>query len=347
MTLPLRGDAAEERTPAPEARLAHVAAVVIGRNEAANLRTCLDSVAGRVGWTVYVDSGSRDGSPQLACEAGVDVVELDPTLPFSVARARNEGLSCVTRRAPQVELVQFVDGDSEMAPPWLERAAAALAQRPRVAVVFGGLRERFPRRSLYERLYQLDWDPRIDEGESCGGMAMMRVSALREVGPFHPDLCGFEDHELCFRLRQAGWQIQRLDGEMAIHEAGPLRFSDWWRRGVRTGHARAHEAALHRGSEARFSVRECRSIWFWGLLLPSLALAAWPASGGLSALLLAAYPAFGWRIQRRMRRRGVARADAALYAASCVAVKFPAALGQLRFHFERLWRSAAGRGRRG
>jgi glycosyltransferase involved in cell wall biosynthesis len=48
-----------------------VAAVVIGRNEAPRLGACLASVLKQVPTTLYVDSGSTDGSPQIAEAAGV------------------------------------------------------------------------------------------------------------------------------------------------------------------------------------------------------------------------------------------------------------------------------------
>ncbi len=316
--------------------MSHVGVIVIGRNEAHNLRRCLSSVMGKAAPIVYVDSGSEDGSADLARAMGVNVVELDRSAPFTVARARNEGFAQVARLDPEVEFIQFVDGDSEMNSFWFEQAKTATAERPEFAVVFGRLRERFPQRSLYNRLYQIDWDPRVGESNVCGGMAMMRAGAFRQVGGFNPARLAFEDYELCFRLRREGWRILRLDAEMAVHEAAMTRFGEWWRREARAGHARAHEAQLHGRASERYSVRECRSIWFWGLVLPSLAMAAIWLIGGTSVVLLAGYPALFYRIYRRMRRRTVGAQDAALYAAFCVLGKFPQVLGQIRFHFDKV-----------
>src|SRR5688572_26349443 len=101
--------------------------IAIGRNEGERLRRCLASVVGREGCVVvYVDSNSTDGSVTLAREMGAEVVELDMSVPFSAARARNEGVARLLRVAPDVTRVQFIDGDCEVAPGWLDTARAAL-----------------------------------------------------------------------------------------------------------------------------------------------------------------------------------------------------------------------------
>ena len=64
----------------------HLGVVAIGRNEGERLRRCLNSVVGRGHTVVYVDSGSTDGSTELARELGADVVELDLSLPFTMAQ---------------------------------------------------------------------------------------------------------------------------------------------------------------------------------------------------------------------------------------------------------------------
>ena len=55
---------------------------------------------------------------------------------------------------------------------------------PDVAVVCGRRRERHPETSVYNRLADLEWDTPVGEAESCGGDAMMRVDAFRQVGGF-------------------------------------------------------------------------------------------------------------------------------------------------------------------
>ena len=63
---------------------------------------------------VYVDSGSNDGSVQRARHLGADVIELDMRVPFTAARARNVGFRRLREISPDIEYVQFVDGDCEL-----------------------------------------------------------------------------------------------------------------------------------------------------------------------------------------------------------------------------------------
>ena len=68
-----------------------IAAVVIGRNEGERLELSLLSVRAAGLPLVYVDSGSSDGSSDVARAIGVAVVELDPSAPFSAGRGRKIG----------------------------------------------------------------------------------------------------------------------------------------------------------------------------------------------------------------------------------------------------------------
>src|SRR5688572_5313831 len=67
-----------------------VGVVVIGRNEGERLQRCLKSLLAQGGGPiVYVDSGSSDGSVAFARSVGVIVVNLDTSVPFTMARGRN------------------------------------------------------------------------------------------------------------------------------------------------------------------------------------------------------------------------------------------------------------------
>ncbi|MDB4983505.1 MAG: putative glycosyltransferase, partial [Myxococcales bacterium] len=122
--------------------MAGVGVVAIGRNEGNRLRRCLESLTGRAARIVYVDSGSTDDSVAFAKSIGADVVELDRALPFTAARARNLGIAHLRAHAPQVDLVQLVDGDCEIVAGWLETAERTLRADPKLAVVCGRRRER-------------------------------------------------------------------------------------------------------------------------------------------------------------------------------------------------------------
>src|SRR5947209_19431049 len=99
-----------------------VGVVAVGRNEGERLRRCLASLQGQSAALVYVDSGSTDGSVAVARSFGASVVELDTSVPFTAARARNAGFDRLMAEHPDLAYVQFVDGDCEVDPDWVGRA---------------------------------------------------------------------------------------------------------------------------------------------------------------------------------------------------------------------------------
>ncbi|UWQ23217.1 glycosyltransferase [Jannaschia sp. W003] len=280
-------------------------AVAIGRNEGARLLRCLRALRAQIdGPVIYVDSGSTDGSVAAARELGAAVVELPPDTPFTAALARNAGLARLMEENAPPHLVQFVDGDCEIVEGWLPAARAFLAAHEDVAVVCGRRRERHPEASVWNRMIDREWDTPVGEARACGGDALMRVRALRDVGGFDERLIAGEEPELCVRLRAAGWRVWRLDAEMTLHDAAMTRASQWWRRTARAGHAFAEGAAMHGRRPERHNVDRLRRALLWGLGLPLAALAGTLVTPW-ALLLLLLYPA---QILRLAPREGLARA---------------------------------------
>lgn len=311
--------------------MASLAVIAIGRNEGKRLRGCLASCLRQCPSVVYVDSGSTDESTALARSMGVDVVELDSSLPFTAARARNAGFEHALLADPNLQAIQFVDADCELAADWLSRGEQAL-QRGGTAVVFGRRRECFPEQSVYIRLSDFELDVPVGETRYCGGDALIRVEAFRQVSGFNPALIAGEEPELCVRLRRKGWRILRIDGEMTLHDIGMMRFGQWWTRSVRTGHAYAEGAWLHGLTPERHWLRETLSVWFWGGALPLLAILLLWLSPRIAVLIAVAYTVLLVRIYLRIRNR---TRDGWIYALIYVFGKIPQMLGQCRFHFGR------------
>lgn len=309
-----------------------VGVVVIGRNEGRRLERCLESVRAAGVKVLYVDSGSADASVAAARRLGVEVLALDASLPFSAARARNEGFRRLLEMDRGLRFVQFLDGDCELAAGWPRRAARFLDAHPRVALVCGRLREREPERSIYNLLCDIEWDASPGETRACGGIAMARAEAFAAAGGFRPDLIAGEEPELCVRLRAAGWRIWRLRHDMASHDAAMTRFGQWWRRNERAGYAFAQGALLHGAAPERHWVRESRSAWLWALGVPLAALgcAAWLGPAGL--LVLAVYPLQVVRLALRGRR---SRRENWWRGLFLVLGKFPEVIGQARFFARR------------
>jgi GT2 family glycosyltransferase len=322
------------------AALSAVAAVVIGRNEGERLMVCLGSLlrslpAERI---VYVDSGSIDGSVDRARGLGVQVHALDPSRPFSAARARNEGFEQVASLDQPATLVQFVDGDCEVLPEWFAAGVEALSRHPEVASVCGRTLERHRNATIYNRLCDIEFDVPAGEVRSTGGIFLIRAEAFAAVGGMRTEVVAGEEPEMCLRLREAGWRIRRLSDPMVLHDSAITRFRQWWVRAKRGGVAVALGHHLHgRRSGERFCRREWQRMLVWGLAMPLLAIGlAWPTLGLSVAAYLLLLVAQWLRTAWGVRRGGKTWGDALWYGLSCVVAKFPQALGVIGFQWDRL-----------
>jgi GT2 family glycosyltransferase len=313
-----------------------IGVVVIGRNEGERLGRCLASIAESGARVVYVDSDSSDGSVELARSKNVDVVELDLSVPFTAARARNEGFARLTAIDPQVEFVQFIDGDCELSPSWLPRAVQEIKSAEDRAIICGQLLERFPERSIYNKICAIEWNGPQGEITACGGNFLIRAESFKQVGGFNPSIIAAEDDDLCLRVRGQGGKVLRIDEQMAWHDAAMTRFSQWWRRSVRCGYAFAQVSSLHGGGPFRHFVRETRSAWFWGFLLPlGIVVVAVATRGWAIFALPAIYLVAAFRIARNNRWRQLSLGMRWVYAVHCLASKFPQVVGQVTFWWRR------------
>jgi glycosyltransferase involved in cell wall biosynthesis len=284
--------------PPRRGALADVGVVAIGRNEGERLQRCLQSLQGKVAAIVYVDSGSSDGSPRAAQAMGAQVVYLDSRQPFTAARARNAGLDRLLQTAPQVQYVQFVDGDCELRDGWLETARAYLQSRDDLAAVCGRRRELHASHSLYNRIIDIEWNTPIGPAKSCGGDSMMKIAPIRAVGSFNASVMAGEEPELCLRLRNAGYKIWRIDAEMTTHDSAIRRFKQLWWRQVRSGYG-AMDVYTRFGQSDGLFRSQVRSAQFWTLIVPAMILPCfiigaifgiitdnnWLATAGFFALL--------------------------------------------------------------
>jgi glycosyltransferase involved in cell wall biosynthesis len=318
-----------------------VGVVVIGRNEGQRLIRCLESVRPQAARIVYVDSGSTDGSIAAAQGLADAVVELDLRIPFTAARARNAGLERLGELGADLRYVYFVDGDCETADGWVRTALGFLGAHPDYGIVWGRRREKFPEKSVYNLLCDIEWqDYPLGETTACGGDAVARIEAIRAIGGFRPDLICGEEPEMCVRLREAGWRIYHLETPMTLHDAAMYRFGQWWKRAMRTGYAYAQGAALHGAPPERHYVREARGSWIWGLGIPLIALCMTPLLGFWALLILLVYPIQLLRLSA-LRPRHSTRENW-LRAAALLLGKFAEMFGQLKFHVDRLRRVQSG-----
>ncbi|MCT4554962.1 MAG: glycosyltransferase [Pelagimonas sp.] len=302
--------------------------VLIGRNEGARLIACLESAQGQARHVVYVDSGSTDTSVAEARARGAKIVELDMSIPFTAARARNAGFDALE----DPDLVLFIDGDCALAPGFIDAARTHLEHHPEIGMVTGWRSEIHPDASPYNLLCDWEWHRPAGEILACGGDMMVRASLWQQVGGMNPQVIAAEDDEICCRFRKSGAVLWRLPVDMTRHDADMLRFGQWWRRAERTGHGFAQVNHLH----PDYFTTECKRVYVYGAALPLITLIAlcmwWP----LALFPLALY-ALNWqRSAKGLTRDGISQADSRYLGLLLTLSKFPNLIGMARFHLRRL-----------
>ena len=80
---------------------------------------------------IVVDSGSRDGSRELARDAGAELIDVPPE-EFGHGRTRNLGA-----QRSHGELIAFLTQDAVPAPGWLDALVAGFGLAERVGAVYG------------------------------------------------------------------------------------------------------------------------------------------------------------------------------------------------------------------
>lgn len=312
-----------------------IAAVVIGRNEGERLKKCLASVQAQVSRIVYVDSGSSDDSVAHARSLGIEVVELDTSAPFTAARGRNAGFMALHSSGQMPDFVQFIDGDCLLAPNWISAALTHVSDRPELGIVTGWRSEIDRNRSVYNAMCDFEWHRPAGPIEACGGDMMVRAPAFHALKGFNPQVIAAEDDEFCARLRKSGLGIERLPLSMTRHDAAMTRFSEWWRRSVRSGHGFGQVGDLH---PDHFRP-ERRRVWFYGLILPLVFLTALTltllgmvlAGTVLMVAVLAGYKLSWLRTVQGLVRSGLPLREAMHHGFYLSLSKFPNLIGILTY----------------
>ena len=135
---------------------------------------------------------------------------------------------------------------------------------------------------------------------------------------------------MCYRLRQLGWKIMRLDAEMTLHDAAMTRFGQWWKRNQRAGYAYAESYALHGNEQEHFRKKETRSIVIWAALIPVIFILLGFLDDDLLILWLL-YPLQIFRLAWKYTKQLDSFYLCLLYAVSNVLGKLPQFIGVLAF----------------
>ena len=331
---------AEERSRRENAKENPVlSVVVIGRNEGARLVRCLESVGqmrpldGPIE-IIYVDSGSTDGSLERAAQFEVEIKRLESANPCA-ASGRNAGW-----RASSAPIIFFLDGDTVLEPNFVADAIAEL-EDPRIAVVFGNRREIDPNASIYARVLDREWIAPAGAVEFCGGDALIRREVLERVGGFDERLIAGEEPEMCRRIRALGFTILHLDRPMTGHDLAITRFSQYWRRALRTGYAYAEVSRRFKNTGLPLWQKEARGNLIRGAAMLGIVFIAPLASIAMHSIipivaLIVVIAALAIRTAIRFRWDNVDLVTLLLFGLHSHLVHIPLLVGQIKYQRDRL-----------
>ena len=208
--------------------------IVLAWNGRADTLDCLTALAGQAvpgveHRLVLVDNGSADDTPAAVRAAFPDVEILALPENLGYARGMNAGLRHVLPAGPDWTLL--VNNDAFAAPGLLAALLAAAdaadvgllaptiyhldppgrvwpsaGRRSRLTLAARDTTARPPTRAPYD----VDW--------ATGCCLLVRRAVWDEVGLFDPRYhFYYEDHDLCLRVRAAGWRIRHVPAATAHH----------------------------------------------------------------------------------------------------------------------------------
>lgn len=263
--------------------------IVLNWNGRELLARCLPSVVGQDYphfETLLVDNGSTDGSLEWVASAYPQVRLLPQGRNLGFAGGMNAGLR--ESAASQSELVACLNNDVILRPDWLRRLAEAMMADERIGVA--GCKLLYPEGNLIQHAGGILHYPsalpdhfgfrqpdtgqfeQIKDVDYVTGAALaVRREMLDQIGGFDEGFYPiyYEETDLCFRARAAGWRVVYIPQAVATHLESSTTVRD----------SPAYYAAFHKG-RLRFVLKHYTPEQFLNDFMPA-ERARWP--GGIAA----------------------------------------------------------------
>ncbi len=232
---------------------------------------CLDALAAqtRSHQVLVVDNASTAGT--------AEELAAHPLRPQVLRMTRNTGYAGALAAAlPQIKtpFMGWLNDDAEPDPGWLAALEATLDSDATVAVaasvLYDGQREVISTGVALTGIgYGRDTTGPAPFG-FCGGAALLRTDALRAVGGVPGALCCYyEDTDVSWRLRLAGYRVRTVPGARVHHAGGASArhvtpaFHRWNERNRLLVLLRCAPAEVAARELARFAVLTLALPWRW------------------------------------------------------------------------------------
>lgn len=288
-----------------------VSVVVVTFHSARFISDCLESVVKQTlppAEIIVADNGSADDTLDIVRSRFQDVRVIELGRNTGFCRANNAGL-----RQCRGDFVLFANPDTVLEPDYLRHALAAFALGDRIGAV-GGKLLRFDRATIDSagqiltrgRKIQDRGFGRKDGGQFelgarvhsvCGAMAMYRRAMIDEISVdgqlFDEDFFAFwEDMDVGWRARRAGWEILYAPAAVACHfRGGSQERHTAWTRIVRMS-GRSDELKYHIVKNRWLMIIKNDSLADYVLNLPWI----WARDAALLLYLLASAPSSFFRL---------------------------------------------------
>lgn len=243
-------------------------------NEAENIAATLESVLGAIGpddEVIVADSGSRDGTVEIAARYRVRVVQIDPGEPPSCGLGPQLGF-----QYSKGAYLCLMDGDMQLDPGFLAAAIAHMEAHPEVGGVGGHVEEmNLENLEFARRKSRGGSDYAAGQVDRLNGGGLYRRAAVEAAGYLSDrNLHGYEEFDLGVRLRAQGWVLHRLDIPFVKHfgyrmNAYALLLRRWRSKYLR-GTGEVLRAAWGK-SHFKSLLRDIRELRLWGAVYVGLA----------------------------------------------------------------------------
>jgi GT2 family glycosyltransferase len=241
--------------------------VAFHRPNAARLDRALRSVRSQIQprWQLCLcdDGGTDDETTRLLADAAREdsrILLIRHERQRGIAAALNTALA-----AAEGDFVAFLDADDALPPESLAEVTLALAEHPRVDLLYTDEDRLDEAGARFEPFFKPGWSP--DHLMSCaylGRLLVVRRSLFERIGGLRCEYDGAEEYDLMLRASEAASEIVHLSKVLYHRGASgrPLtpRDPEAARRALRSALARRNEAAEVEDAEVRGAFRVRRAI---------------------------------------------------------------------------------------
>ncbi len=271
--------------------MSRVVVLVLTWNGAAYIRACLHAVQEQQGVLDYsvlvVDNGSTDGTADIVASEFADVALIRNRHNLGFASGNNIGLQAVLGSGTDTpDVIVLLNQDTEVAPDWLAHLLAALEQYPDAGIVGCKIFD-LDGKTLQHTGGQLAMPLAIPQHRGAGepdsgqydqiepvdyvtGAAMaIRRTVLDRIGLLDAGFAPayFEDTDLCYRAREAGFGVLYVPTATLRHAEGARSQSAYHQRIYHRNRMRfvLRHAPLEQLTGGAFESAEREEIARWSL----------------------------------------------------------------------------------